>query len=181
MSKDRPEPGFGEPVSFKPAAASTHEWLGRLKPAAHSAAHGALGWELAAVDQALVDPLTALPVVKRAGGTILTVAPLQLPAGTKGLRELVLADGQAWVRSHDGLLFLAPRPTGSEIFWGRPGGGPRMLALVIQCLLDDVRTDFGEGPVAGAVVAASLQELFEKELSEPSLVPRDQLANLAHR
>lgn len=129
---------FSSTVEVSPTSPHGREWLNRLQPAPARTAQF-VRLDLADDDEALLDPLTDAPVVRRLGGRIRTVSPFRLPA-TSPFAEIVLSY-PIWVRTDDGTLYPAPTHRGDELDWGRRCHGSHALAVLLERLLTDITTE----------------------------------------
>lgn len=148
---------FAGVTDIDPATPPGREWIARLEPArARTAQFARL--ELCDTDEALIDPLTDAPVVRRDGdGRIRTAVPLRLPT-TSDLAEVVL-HGPVWIRTSDGTLYPAPTDHIHALSWGRSCSGARVLAVLLDRLLVDVTSepaDTTTGAVAGLIELTEL-------------------------
>lgn len=139
-------------VDVDPTTANGAEWEQRLESASRpSVKHR---WMAKGRHAMLVDPESDAPVVRSENGGLTVAVPRQLPAATR-LTEVILEE-PIWIRTEDGKICLAPRDELGGLAWGREGGGPYSLALLLDRLLRDVA-----GPAAsvGTKPAAGLDEL----------------------
>ncbi|MER6059465.1 hypothetical protein [Streptomyces albidoflavus] len=92
-------------------------------------------------DVLLHDPVTGTPVLHREPGTrragMLSFNLQRLPTRSQ-LATLTLSNGNAWVRTDDGTLWLAPERDGYGIGYGYSGTGCLTLARLVDALLDDI-------------------------------------------
>lgn len=92
-------------------------------------------------DVLLHDPVAGTPVLHRQPDTphadMLTFSLQRLPTRSS-LATLTLSNGNAWVRTDDGTLWLAPERDGYGIGYGYSGTGCLTLARLVDALLDDI-------------------------------------------
>lgn len=118
------------------------EWIARLQPAQARTAQF-VRLDLRDGDDALLDPLTDAPVVRRTGGRVRTVSPAQLPA-TSAFAEVVL-DRPIWIRTTDGYLYPAPTHPGDDLGWGDHRNRHLLLAVLLDRLLTDINAEPADG------------------------------------
>lgn len=86
-------------------------------------------------------PSCGTPVLHREPGTrragMLTFSLQRLPTRSS-LATLTLSNGNAWVRTDDGTLWLSPERDGYGIGYGYSGTGCLTLARLVDALLDDI-------------------------------------------
>ncbi|MEY9860211.1 hypothetical protein ABH935_005847 [Catenulispora sp. GAS73] len=131
---------FGRPVTVRSTSPAAKEWAARLVQSDPTAAVAFLhGYDIATV---LTDPRTGLPAVHGGGEPPFpchTLPPDRLPT-TSPLAEVIL-DEVIWIRTADGTLYPAPRRHDYGPAFGYDGTGPRVLAVLIDRLLDDIGAD----------------------------------------
>ncbi|HWD02508.1 MAG TPA: hypothetical protein VG674_08665 [Amycolatopsis sp.] len=136
----------GQAVQLDLDSATTREFLTRLRPVTRTALYKQI--DPNKTGDAMVDPLTDAPVVIEHDASRATVlAPDHLPPGSP-LAALIL-DGEVWVRTEDGTLYLAPLDTNTGLGWGFSGAGPYALAILTSKLLNDIAAPgarLDEGP-----------------------------------
>ncbi|MFE1612983.1 hypothetical protein ACFW7P_30100 [Streptomyces albidoflavus] len=92
-------------------------------------------------DVLLHDPVTGTPVLHLEPGTrragMLSFNLQRLPTRSP-LATLTLSNGTTWVRTDDGILWLAPERDDYGIGYGYAGTGCFTLARLIESLLDDI-------------------------------------------
>jgi hypothetical protein len=97
----------------------------------------------------LQDPNTGLPAIygqnSREGEYIATFAPKWLQR-LSPLASVTLSDGNVWIHTQDGRLWLAPESASAGLNWGYPGTGPRTLADLLNRLLDNITSPAVEFP-----------------------------------
>lgn len=126
---------FSAPQLLNPGRSSEEaEFVARLQPADPTVAFAAFGGR--EIDAYWSDPATDLPAVTTAEGEVWAAAPQRLPA-LAPLSLVVLQHRTVWIRTADGVLYLAPQD-GSGLTWGYRGGGPTRLAILLSRLLEDI-------------------------------------------
>ncbi len=112
------------------------EWIASLEACSWRAEFARLGASRG--DALFHDPATGLPAYRPdRDNRYFAALPHQLP-GESPLQSLIL-DGDAWIRTRDGKLYLAPGGEGINATWGYGGTGPSYLANLIYRLLENIR------------------------------------------
>lgn len=112
------------------------EYLDRLQPCERTAAFAL--FSAGTVDETFTDPLTGAPAAKDGIGQWRVGVPRRLLA-TTALAEVTLDYGnKVWIRTADGHLWPAPEGRGTNTAFGYDGTGPRILAVLLDRLLDDI-------------------------------------------
>ena len=97
----------------------------------------------------LQDLNTGLPALycenSREGEYVATLAPKWLQR-LSPLASVTLSDGNVWITTQDGRLWLAPESASAGLNWGYRGTGPRTLADLLNRLLDDITSPAVEFP-----------------------------------
>jgi hypothetical protein len=114
-----------------------------------------------------------VPVIRTDRSTFRAAIPQCLPA-TAPLSNVILYNGNVWIRTEDGGLYLAPRQRGRGLNWGYSGTGPRTLAILLDRLLDDINAP-GAGYNSGQP-PAGLDQLTEHAPTEGAIFTRAQLS-----
>ncbi|MEU7942384.1 helix-turn-helix transcriptional regulator [Microbispora bryophytorum] len=160
---------FATPTLLDPKKSpEAAELVARLRHATPTAAVEAFGHR--EVDTYWSDPATDLPVIITPNGEVWATVPQRLPA-LAPLSQIILRDRHVWIRTSDGMLYLAPQD-GTGLTWGYRGGGPTTLAILLSHLLDDINApavrSHREGPPP-----AGLLKLIQG--TEGGIFTRDQL------
>jgi predicted DNA-binding transcriptional regulator AlpA len=149
------------------------EWASNLVSAPERTAAYAIFGEQEADEVLLTDPTTDLPVIRNGRSTFHAAIPQRLPA-TAPLSKVVLYDGNVWIRTEDGGLYLAPEQSGRGMSWGYSGGGPYALALLLDKLLDDINAP-APGYSGHEEPPPGLDELTEKAPRDGAIYSRAEL------
>ncbi|GAA2626800.1 hypothetical protein GCM10010411_74750 [Actinomadura fulvescens] len=112
-------------------------WYDTLKPAESTAAITRL--TRGTPQACFTDPATDLPAIISERGDLVAAVPQRLPA-SKPLGEVIFSDGQVWIRTTDGTLYLAPEQSGCGLMWGYRGSGATTLAYLLNRLLADINS-----------------------------------------
>lgn len=152
--KDFPFSGIHQ---LEPTNWAVAEWAQRLQPAKRTAAYAV--FDESQMAEKLVDPATGLPVGRDVKGRYYAAVPQQLPEGSE-LTQLILTDYNAWIRTADGSIYLAPECPGNGVSHGYDGSGPWALAAVVDRLLDDIHAlapsiRDGKNPPAGLLIGTT--------------------------
>lgn len=147
------------------------EWADRLEPVSRRTAAFEIAQRRSGEPvEYLIDPETDAPAVRLSSGRLLTAVPQRLPAQSP-LSEVILTR-PIWIRTQDGMLYLAPLHHYFGLNWGYGGSGPGTLALLLDRLLDDINAPAADS-VQGA--AEGLDVFTEIDWEEGTVFTREQL------
>lgn len=170
---------WSSPLPLPPSSAR-EEFFQRLEPAPErTAVYAALEESVSGRGTALVDPATDTPVLVPDHPTEHARAlPPHRLAATSPLAEIIV-DAAVWVRTQDGVLYLAPRAPHTGLNWGYSGGGPHLLATLAHRLLRDI-TAPAPVPNEGDTTPEDLVRLFEYPWEAGTVITRAQLERTLH-